>query len=102
MNGSDVGYGPQVGISPQGFPVYLYTDPNSKLRTYIVVLPDGRAFYSNSAGKIVDTPVESDRPTAFALLGGLLGFAFGGPGGAIFGSVVGAIVGNGAAKKRGG
>ncbi len=102
MNGGHVGYGPQVGHSPQGFPLYLYTDPNSKLTTYVVVLPDGRAFYSDRNGRIVSKPTEANPQVALALVGGIIGLAVGGgPLGAILGGIIGAAVGNEASKKRG-
>jgi hypothetical protein len=100
MNTFGSGYGSPIGKSSEGFPVYLYTDPNSNLRTYVVVLPDGRAFYSDRQGKIVSTPQDaSPAVEALALLGGILGLALGGPGGAILGGVAGAALGE-LAKKR--
>ena len=102
MTSVQVGYGPQVGHSPEGFPVYLYTDPSSKLTTYVVVLPDGRAFYSDRNGRIVSKPTEVNPQVALALVGGIIGFAVGGgPLGAIVGGIIGAAVGNVASKKRG-
>jgi len=47
------GYCVGVGSSPQGFPIYLYTDPQSGLTCYVIVLPDSRAFYCDKHGKIV-------------------------------------------------
>jgi hypothetical protein len=96
-----MGYGPQVAISHEGYPVYLYTDPHSQMTTYVVVLPDGRAFYSDAHGRIVATPVESDKQVAGAALAGLAGLALFGPVGGIVGAIVGAIVGNELAKKGG-
>ncbi len=93
MNTGQVGYGPQIGRSPEGFPVYQYTDPQSKLTTFVVVLPDGRAFYSDERGKIVSTPVflptGVDSQVGLALLGGIIGLALGGgPLGAIVGGIL--------------
>lgn len=102
MNGRQIGYGPRVGQSQEGFPVYLYTDPRSNLNTYVVVLPDGRAFYSDRFGRIVSTPTQADPQVGLALLGGIIGLAVGGgPLGAIIGGIIGAAVGNEASKKRG-
>jgi len=96
-----MGYGPQVGNSHEGYPVYLYTDPQSQMTTYVVVLPDGRAFYSDAHGRIVATPVESDKQVAGAALGGLAGLAVFGPVGGIIGAILGAIVGNELSKRGG-
>jgi hypothetical protein len=96
-----MGYGQQVAISHEGYPVYLYTDPHSQMTTYVVVLPDGRAFYSDAHGRIFAPTVESDKQAAGAALVGLAGLAFFGPVGGIVGAIVGAIVGNELAKKGG-
>ncbi len=32
----NIGYGPPIGKSPEGFPVYLYTDPASNLQIDVV------------------------------------------------------------------
>jgi uncharacterized membrane protein len=96
-----MGYGPRVAFSHEGYPVYLYTDPHSQMRTYVVVLPDGRAFYSDARGRIVATPAESDKQVAGALVGGLTGLALFGPVGAIVGAFLGAIAGNELSKKGG-
>ena len=85
-------YGPLVGHSPQGYPIYLYTDPQSKLTSYVVVLPDRRAFYCDQQGRIVANPVEAKKQIALALLGGTAGFALGGPVGALIGAVAGLIL----------
>jgi hypothetical protein len=96
----NTGYGPPIGKSPEGFPVYLYTDPASKLRTYVVVLPDGRAFYSDMHGQIVCSPVDaSQQAEVLAIAGGLLGFLLGGGPGALLGGAIGAVLGQ-AVKKR--
>jgi hypothetical protein len=63
-----MGYGPQLANSHEGYPVYLYTDPHSQMTTYAVVLPDGRAFYSDAHRRIVATPAARTtalRPIAF-------------------------------------
>ncbi len=90
-NGQD-GYGPRVGQSPEGHPIYLYTDPHSKLLSYVVVLPHGRAFYSDARGKIRG-PAQSvvDAQISGAILTGTLGALVGGPVGAMVGAVAGAL-----------
>lgn len=98
--GGQLGYGPQVGHSPEGYPIYLYTDPRSGLTTYVVVLPDGRAFYSDVHGGFHVNPTESNAPVAGAIVLGTAGFLLGGPAGAIIGAIFGAIAGNEASKKR--
>jgi hypothetical protein len=102
MNGSKVGYGPVVGHSPEGYPIYLYTDPRSKLTQYVVVLPDHRAFYCDTKGRIVSKPTEANPQIALGVIGGLIGLLVGGgnPLGAILGGIVGAALGNEASKKR--
>jgi hypothetical protein len=98
MNG---GYGPQVTQSPEGYPVYLYTNPHSKLTSYVVALPDGRAFYCDQQGRIVSTPTDANPEVALALVGGIIGLLIGaGPGGAILGGLIGAALGKQASKKR--
>ncbi len=96
-----MGNGLLVGKSHEGNPVYLCNDPHSKKLTYIVHLPDGRAFYSDKEGKIVATPVDTDKQVAGAALGAIAGLAIGGPAGGIVGAIVGAIVGNAVAKSGG-
>jgi hypothetical protein len=95
------GYGTfPIGKSPEGFPVYLYTDPISKLRTYIVVLPDGRAYYCDRQGRIVSTPQDaSPAVEALAIVGGVIGAFIGGAGGAVLGGIIGAALGQ-IAKKQ--
>ena len=96
-------YNRQVGTSREGHPVYLYTDPTTGTTRFVVVLPDGRAFYSDQYGRI-SPPGTNDKAVGGALLGGLvLGLAFG-PAGAIIGAIAGAVVGNEASKgeKKGG
>ena len=89
---NQVGYGPLVGHSQQGFPIYLYTDPQSKLRYFVTVLPDQRAFYCDQRGNIVATPVEANKGVALALLGGTTGFLLGGPVGALIGALAGLVL----------
>jgi hypothetical protein len=95
----EMGYGPQVAKSREGYPVYLYTNPSSRTTTYVVVLPDGRALYSDAHGRIVANPVESDKQVAGAAVGGIAGLAAFGPVGGIVGAILGAIVGNELSKK---
>jgi hypothetical protein len=94
------GYGPQVGRSQEGYPVYLYTDPQTRLRRYVVILPDGRALYSDAQGRIGPRQSEAQKQTALALLGGLIGLGAGGPVGALIGAIAGAIVGSEISKKK--
>jgi hypothetical protein len=89
-----MGYGPQVGTSREGYPVYLYTDTRTNLTNYVVVLPDGRAFYSDAHGNIVATPVEANKQVGLAVIGGLIGLAVGSGPGAILGALLGAAAGN--------
>jgi len=97
---TNVGYGPVIGKSPEGFPVHLYTNPISKLTTYIVVLPDGRAFYCDRRGRIVsDIKEASPAVEALAIVGGLFGLVIGGAPGAILGGIIGAALGQ-VAKKQ--
>lgn len=92
MNGIQGGYGPLVGHSPQGFPIYLFTDPQSKLTCYVIVLPDSRAFYCDKQGKIVAKPVAANQEIILALIGGTTGFALGGALGAAIGAITGLIL----------
>jgi len=89
-----VGYGPQVGTSHQGHPIYVYTDPRTGIISHVVILPDGRAFYSDAKGRIESAPAEPNKPVGLAVLGGLVGLAAGGGVGAIIGALFGAIAGN--------
>jgi len=93
-----MGYGRQVGTSREGYPIYLYIDPSTNLTRHVVVLPDGRAFYSDPQGRITTTPNAADKQVGFAIIGGLLGLAFGGAG-AILGALIGAAAGNLLSKK---
>jgi len=72
---------------------------------YVVVLPDGRAFYSDSHGRIGANATGNDVQAALALVGGALGFLLGegmgaGGAGAIAGALVGAFAGHELSKKR--
>jgi hypothetical protein len=87
------GYGPKIGQTPQGYPIYPYTDPDSKVVSYVVVLPDGRAFYSDAYGNIGRPGGEVDAEVAGAIVTGTLGALTGGPVGAVVGAIAGAIVG---------
>jgi hypothetical protein len=89
---NQVGYGPLVGRNREGYPIYLYTDPQTKLSYYVTVLPDERAFYCDQRGNIVTTPVEANKGIALALLGGTTGFFLGGPFGALLGALGGLIL----------
>jgi hypothetical protein len=93
MSATQTGYGPQVGTSPQGYPIYLYTDEQAKVCYHVVVLPDGRAFPSDDFGNIVAAPVEANKQVGLALAGVAVGFLAGGPAGAIIGAIVGAVAG---------
>lgn len=95
---TSLGYGPLIGRTHEGYPIYLFTDPQSKLASYVVVLPDGRAFYSDANGRIVAKPVEANKAIALAVVGGALGLIFG-PGGAVIGALIGAALGNVPTKK---
>ena|ERR1700730_7246240 len=89
------GYGPQVGQSREGYPIFLYTDPHTKLVSYVVVLPGGKAFSSDSEGRILTTyGNQANIEAASALVLGTLGLLFGGAIGGIVGASAGAIVGS--------
>jgi hypothetical protein len=65
------GYSSSVGRSREGYPIYLYTDPHTKRASYVVVLPNGRAFYSDSEGQIITTSSnQGNAETASALVFG--------------------------------
>jgi len=88
------GYGPQVGQSPEGYPIFLYTDPRSKVMSYVVVQPNGRTFYSDARGRNIGTPhSDVDAEVAGAMVAGALGALAGGPIGAMVGAIAGAIAG---------
>jgi hypothetical protein len=89
------GYGPKVGQSREGYPIFLYTDPETKLASYVVVLPDGRAFSSDSGGRLLTTyGNKANFEAATAILLGTGGLLLGGPIGGIVGALAGAIVGS--------
>ena len=79
------GYGPKVGQSHQGYPVFLYTDPHTKLASYVVVLPDGRVFPSDSEGRI--PAPNGNQANVEAITAMVLG-----AGGLLLGGAVGGIV----------
>jgi hypothetical protein len=87
-------FGPIVGHSAEGFPVYLYTDPRSKLTSYVVMFPDGRSFYSNEGGQILGPPSSGgiDSEVTGAIVTGTLGALAGGPVGGIIGAIAGAFL----------
>jgi hypothetical protein len=89
---NEVGYGPLVGRNQHGYPIYLYTDPQTKLSYYVTVLPDQRAFYCDQRGNIVATPVQANKEVVLALLGGTAGFLLGGPFGALIGALGGLLL----------
>jgi len=89
------GFGPMTGRTKKGHPIYLYTDPHSKSVHYVVVLPDGNAYFSDSSGNIGISSDQGDVGLFFAMLGGASGLLLGGgPLGGILGAIVGAIAGN--------
>jgi hypothetical protein len=100
MNAGYGGYGPVVGHNPQGFPIHLFTDPQSRMTCFVIVLPDGRAFYCDRQGNIVARPVPANQEVVLALIGGTAGFALGGPAGAAIGAIAGLILSQ-LSKKRG-
>lgn len=91
------GYRNKVGESPEGHPIYLYEDPRSGILHYVVILPNGRAAYSDSSGRI-GSPVNTG--LTVAILGGVGGFLVGGPVAGIVGALAGAVVGQELLKKR--
>jgi hypothetical protein len=89
------GYGPKVGESREGYPIFLYTDPHTKLVSYVVVLPDGKVFSSDSEGHILTTyGNQANIEAATAIVLGTGGLLLGGPIGGIVGALAGAIVGS--------
>jgi hypothetical protein len=94
MNLVDTGYGPMIGRSKEGHPIYIYTNPRSRSVHYVVVLPDGNAYLSDADGQIGTTPEESPAELAGAMVAGAGGLLLGGPVAGIIGAIVGAIVGN--------
>jgi hypothetical protein len=86
---------PKVGQSREGYPIFLYTDPQTKLVSYVVVLPDGRVFSSDSDGRILTTyGNQANVEAATAIVLGTGGLLLGGPIGGIVGALAGAIVGS--------
>ncbi|MDA1312352.1 MAG: hypothetical protein O2968_03360 [Acidobacteria bacterium] len=84
------GYREKVGESSEGYTIYLYDDARSGVLRYVVVLPNGRAAFSDSHGR-VGYPVNTGYMGA--MLGGIGGLLVGGPVGGIVGAVLGAVVG---------
>ena len=91
---SGPGYKDLVGHNSRGHPIYLYQEPRSGMLRYIVVLPNGRAVYSDPAGNIGYPADESANRMTGAMLGGLGAFALAGPVAALAGAVAGAILGD--------
>jgi hypothetical protein len=46
------GYGQQVRRSPEGYPIYLYTEPRTRAVRHVVVLPNGQAYFSDANGRV--------------------------------------------------
>jgi|SRR5580658_10403945 hypothetical protein len=89
------GYGPQVGQSREGYPIFLYTDPQTKLVSYVVALPDGRVFSSDSEGRLLTTyGNQANVEAVTAMVLGTGGLLLAGPIGGIVGALAGAIVGS--------
>ena len=92
---AESGYGAKVGQSREGYPIFLYTDPHTKLVSYVVELPDGRVFPADAEGHIHATYGEqANVEAATAILLGTGGLLLGGPIGGIVGALAGAVVGN--------
>ena len=94
------GYGPPIGQSREGYPIYLYTNPQTRAVNYVVVLPDGRAYYSDLHGRIGAVSKEGNAEVAGALVLGTSALLFGGPVAGILGAIAGAIAANQLARKR--
>jgi len=63
------------------------------LRSYVVVFPDGRSFYSNEKGQILGPPsAKIDTEVTGAIVTGTLGALAGGPVGGIIGAIAGALL----------
>ncbi len=88
-----------TGRSREGWPIYRYLDPGSEEWRHIVVLPDGRVFYSDAAGHIGHTGKENNAVLG-ATLFGLGGLLVGGPIGGIVGAIIGAIGSEALARKK--
>jgi hypothetical protein len=94
------GYGPPIGQSREGYPIYLYTDPQTRTVSYVVVLPDGRAYYSDFSGRIGAVSREGNAEVAGALVLGTSALLLGGPVAGILGAIAGAIAANQLSRKR--
>jgi hypothetical protein len=89
------GYCPQVGQSREGHPIFLYTDPQTKLVGYVVILPNGRAFSSDAEGHLLTTyGNQANVEAVTAIVLGTGGLLLGGAIGGIVGALAGAIVGS--------
>jgi hypothetical protein len=86
-------YGPIIGHSPEGYPIYVYKDPRSNVESYVVALPDGRAFYSDAHGRLGQPRNEMEAEVTGAIVAGTLGGLTAGPAGAILGAIAGALMG---------
>jgi len=94
------GYGPSIGQSREGYPIYLYTDPQTRTVSYVVVLPDGRAYYSDFNGRIGAVSKEGNAEVAGALVLGTSALLLGGPVAGILGAIAGAVAANQFSRKR--
>jgi hypothetical protein len=89
------GYGPKVGQSREGYPIFLYTDPHTKLASYVVVHPGNRVFPCDSEGRVLATyGSQANVEAATAIVLGTGGLFLGGPIGGIVGALAGALVGS--------
>ena len=87
---SDERYQGPLGTNTQGWPIYLHRDIDSNEWRYVVVLPDGRAFYSDANGHIGHVTRENNAVLGATIVG-LGGLALGGPVGGIVGALIGAF-----------
>ncbi len=80
-----------LGSNAQGWPIYLHRDLHSSEWRHVVVLPDGRVFYSDAAGHIGHVAARENNTVLGATIFGLGGLALGGPVGGIVGAIIGAV-----------
>jgi len=74
------------------YPIFLYTDPRSKVMSYVVVPTNGRTFYADARGRNIGTPQSDvDAEVAAAIVGGMFGAFAGGPVGAVVGAIAGPL-----------
>ena len=86
------GFSQQIGVNAAGFPIYVYFDRQTNTYHYVVMLPNGRAIYTNERGEpVAATPAKPILP--LAVLGGSVGFLAGGPVGVLIGALLGALAG---------